>query len=296
MTVYLGDHGFIELQRTSNIPIYATVDRAAVNPDRRRFSFAEQLNDELITGDQVDIISQTNDTLDFISGYTRSAWRGYIYVDILGGIRLYNAFDDAITGNVSSALELVIPSNAAQLLIKTRNSRYRQIAKVKNFEFTTERETIDLTALGDNFRKQFEAGIIQGQGSIDCFWDHKLELCDPEQCSAVDVELPAYLAQLCIRLVQGSDFLGRFFIYTPGGDDPRASRSSVWYEAECIITDVTVAVNPTEIIESSIRFVTNGPFRLLIGDAPSYLLTEESDKILLEQNNEGGAIILAADN
>ena len=36
-------------------------------------------------------------------------------------------------------------------------------------------------------------------------------MCD---ISTADQELPAYLAKLVLRLNQGSDFWGRFFIYT----------------------------------------------------------------------------------
>lgn len=291
MTVYLGDNGFVELKRSSGAPITGTVGVADVNLERRRFSFREFTSGELLTGDQVDILRVGGDNLDLISGVTATDWRGYVFVDILGGIRLYDSFDLAIRGEVSEALQLKTPGTPQEIAIQTRSSRFNKLAQIKQFDFTTERETIDITNLGDDFRKQYDAGLIQGQGRLDCFWDYSHKLCDASGCSGT--ELPIYLAQLCIRLVQGADFFGRFFIYTPGGEDARASQNAVWYEAECVVTNVSISVAPTEAIESSIDFVTTGPFRLLIGEPPSYLLTEERTRILLEQNNDGGAIILS---
>ena len=139
-----------------------------------------------------------------------------------------------------------------------------------------------------NFASGLRLGLVSGQGRIECFWDHANELCDPSGCSGA--ELPIYLAQLCIRLVQGADFFARFFIYTPGGDDPRGDVNSVWYESECIVTNVSVTVPAGEAIESAIDFVTTGDFKLLIGTPPSYLLTEEPAKLLQE---DGSGIFLS---
>ena len=55
MTVYLGSDGCVELKRSSSQAIIATVGTADVNPERRRFSFAQDVSGELITGDLVDI-------------------------------------------------------------------------------------------------------------------------------------------------------------------------------------------------------------------------------------------------
>lgn len=289
MTVYLGDHGFVELKRASGDNIAATIGISDVNPDRRRFSFAQDVRSELIQGDQIDLVRTDGAKLDFIVGHDERDWRGYISVDIMGGIRLYDNFEASVRGELNEALELKEPAADNPVAIQTRGSRYLQLAQVKQFDFTTERETVDTTLLSDQFRKRYEAGLISGQGRLECFWDHKQELCDPYQCKD-NTELPVYLAQLCIRLVQGADFMGRFFIYTPGGDDPRASANAVWYEAECIVTNVSVNVSPTELIESSIDFLTTGPIRLLIGTPPNYLLTEEPALLLQE---DGSGLLLA---
>ena len=289
MTVYLGDHGAVELKRASGAPIQTTIGIGDVNVDKRRFSFPEDVRGELINGDQIDLVRTDGSNLDLIQGHDDPDWRGYVFVDIMGGIRLYDSFEASIRGEQNEALLLKTPSTAQPIAIQTRNTRYNQIAQVKQFDFTTERSQVEITHLGDQFRKQYEAGLISGQGRLDCFWDHKLEMCDPFQCGQ-GVELPIYLAQLCIRLTQGADFMGRFFIYTPGGDDLRESSNSVWYEADCIVTNVSVTVTPDEIIESSIDFVTTGTIRLLVGVPPSYLLTEEPAKLLQE---DGSGLLLA---
>ena len=293
MTVYLGDHGFVELKRTSGAPIRATLDAEGVNTDKRRFSFEGDVQQELITGDRIEIrrVSDTNENLELVAGENDRDWGGYAHIDIIGGVRLYKTFEESIRGNLSEAVELVKPSEDQRLEIETANERYRCLARIQQFEFTTERETIDTTILGDNFRKRYEAGLISGQGRLDCFWDHKNELCDPDGVYDSGAELPIYLAQLCIRLVQGADFLGRFFIYAASeSDDPRASENSVWYEAECVVTNVSITVSPTQIIQTSIDFVTTGQIRLLVGVAPSYLLKEDTDRLLLE---DGSGIFLA---
>ena len=297
MTVYLGDHGFIELKRTAGTPIRARLRSQDVNVEKRRFSFEGNVQQELITGDHVEIlrVDEGNPDLELVAGETDRDWTGYIFVDIVGGIRLYDTFEASVRGNKNEAIELVEPSGNQTITVKTVNTRYRCLAQVQRFEFTTERETIDTTILGDKFRTRYESGLISGQGRLDCFWDHKNEICDPYGLNGPGAELPVYLAQLCIRLVQGADFDGRFFIYSAGhGDDPRTSENSVWYEAECVVTNVSITVSPTDVIQASIDFVTTGPIRLLIGTAPSYLLKEDTDRLLLEEEgNEGGAIFLA---
>ena len=77
MTVYLGSDGRVELKRSSSQAIVATVGTADVNPERRRFSFAQDVSGELITGDLVDIRHKNaKDVLKFIEGFRANGWRG----------------------------------------------------------------------------------------------------------------------------------------------------------------------------------------------------------------------------
>ena len=87
--------------------------------------------------------------------------------------------------------------------------------------------------------------------------------------------------------MQGADFFGRFYIHR----SPEIGGDSVWYEAECIVTNTSVAVQPGDIIRSNIQFVTTGRIQLDFG-VPRYrlllepsqngaVLTELSDTIML---------------
>jgi hypothetical protein len=143
---------------------------------------------------------------------------------------------------------------------------------------TTSREQVDLTNLGDEFRNQYEAGIISGQGTMNCIWEHSYETGNRKSEYGTDSEFPFYLAQLIVRTQQGSDFDGLFYIYR----DTNNAKNNVFYEANCIITNVAVSVSPAEVIETRIEFVTNGSVKLKTGDTPGYLLQENSDKILQE--------------
>ena len=107
MTVYLGDSGLVELKRASASGIQVTVGVGDVNPERRRFSFSEDVQGELITGDQVDIVLVPKGNLDFIVNHAKRDWRGYVYIDVMGGLRLYDTFTDAIAGEITSAVELL---------------------------------------------------------------------------------------------------------------------------------------------------------------------------------------------
>ena len=285
MTVYLGKHGAIELQRISGEPVSATLTPADVSVDAKRFSFADrEVWGEFINGDQVDIERTDGGNLELIDGHNFPDWRGYIFVNQLGGMRLYDSFSGAIGGALEDALDLIEPSVTQQIKITTRNSGFNFLARIKGYEITTERDTVDITQLGEQFKQKYEAGLISGQGSIDCFWDHKRELCEPDGCG-LGAEFPMYLAQLCIRLTQGADFFGRFFVYRPDESsttDLRGDGTSVWYESECIVTNATVTVEATGIIESRIDFVTTKQIKLLTGVPPSYLLKEDGEFILQE--------------
>lgn len=289
MTVYLGSQGFLELKRDSaELAAKSSLDKSDVNVARRRFSI-DGAEGSLITGDQVTIATSDKTALVLIKDHVNSKgeyhadWSGFIYIDDAGGIRLYDTFNESLQGGFERAVELVEPTTSKDITIKTRSSQFRGLASVKSFDFTTTREQVDITALGSEFKDQYEAGLISGQGSVDCFWSHASSCFD--DCSDLSVEFPAYLARLCIRLQQGSDFMGRFFLYV--GNDPEVD-PSVWYEAECIVTNASVTVEPTQIISSSIDFVTTGQVRLHQGMPPAFMLQQDGDLLLTEDGDPIG--------
>ena len=310
MAFYTGEAGCIELKRTGGggrNPCGGTdtenaLNRVRVHLDdgdvtvaRRRFNVRENIDGVFISGDQVDIERIDGQDLILVEGHDYNDWRGFVNVDMLGGLRLYKSFDDAISGEVSKALPLEATTERQVLRISTRSDSFTPLANVTSFEFTTDRQTIDTTTLGSEFVQQYEAGLISGQGVINCLWEDKANIC--EETGLPDTsgyEFPYYLAQLCIRLKEGADFFGRFFIYK--NDTVNAPiESSVWYEAECIVTQVSTSVEPGRLITSTINFVTTGKFRLSSGVPPYYLLQEDGfSYILLEENQELGKILINA--
>ena len=278
MGVYFGQSGEIALKRDSLQSTLSTkLDPSDVNTSRRRFS-VDHSSGSLLTGDKVDIATADKSTLELVNGHSYEDGSWYINVDPVGGLRLYDTFAKAIEGLQSTALALVVPSASKDILIKTRNENFRHVANVRDFEMTTSREQVDLTNLGDEFRNQYEAGIISGQGTMTCIWEHSYETGNRKTDYGTDSEFPFYLAQLIVRTQQGSDFDGLFYIYR----DTNNAKNNVFYEANCIITNVAVSVSPAEVIETRIEFVTNGAVKLKTGDTPGYLLQENSDKILQE--------------
>ena len=285
MTVYFGEQGQLQIKRKSSEAIRGPLDPSDVSVEKRRFSVGNNdIQGELLTGDQVDITRKDGGNLQLVSGHNYPDWRGYVFVDQLGGIRLFKTFDQALSGSIEAAVILITPTENQDIEIKTRGSNYNNLGQIVNYEFTTERDTINITNLGDQFKKQYDAGLITGQGQINCFFEYRSELCDPSGCDS-GVEFSIYLSQLCIRLVQGADFFGRFFIYTPSSDDSldvTGDEQSVWYDAECIVTNSTINVAATKAIESTINFVTTGQIRLSTGIPPASLLQEDSALILQE--------------
>ena len=67
--------------------------------------------------------------------------------------------------------------------------------------------------------------------------------------------------------------------------DGTNAKNNVYYEAECCVSNVAVSVAAAEVIETRIDFVTNGVIALKTGDTPGYLLQEDDDKILQENES-----------
>ena len=281
--IYLGQYGDIELQRDSlNSFLGTQLDPSDVNTSLKRFS-VKGASGALITGDFIDIETVDKSNLELVTGHNYPDGSWFVHVDALGGLRLYTTFEASISGGVTGSVALSTPSTRKDITIKTRNTRFRHLANITSFEISTMRDSVDLTSLGDQFKRQYEAGLISGQGTIECLWEHNQAKVNQE-CGD-DGEFPFYLAQLVVRLTQGADFKSRFYIYR----DNSNTSNSVWYQADCVVTNVVISVPATEQITSRIEFVTNGEIKLNTGSAPSYLLQEDNYKILQE---DGSPILL----
>ena len=281
MGVYFGQSGEIALKRDAlQAALQTKLDPFDVNTSTKRFS-VDHSSGSLLTGDEVEIETVDGSNLELVSGHNYPDGKWFLNVDPVGGIRLFNSFSKAIEGLTANALTLATPSSAKDITIKTRNERYRHVANIRDFEMTTSREQVDLTNLGDEFRNQYEAGLISGQGTMNCIWEHSYETGDRKNEYGAESEFAFYLAQLIVRTQQGSDFDGLFYIYR----DSNNKKNNVYYEANCIITNVAVSVNAAEVIDTRIEFVTNGVIRLKTGDTVGYILQEDNDKILQENES-----------
>ena len=298
MGVYLGQNGKVLLTRgAGRQPYMFELNNSDINVARRRFAIPASAQ-QFVTGDLIEI--STLPTADDIEleltpkhkdddGNLYNSYEGYVHVDPLGGIRLYNTFAAAVTGAFDDAEELGEFSNAdsKQLIaigLVPQTAR-KCLANVRSFEITTSRENIDTTCLSNNYRQEYEDGLIQGQGTLECLWR------GPDSCelaSTSDVEFAEYLAQLCIRLVQGCSFHGFFYMYFGATSDQK----STWYEcAECLVTNVVVNVDPANIITTQIQFVTSGPIVLRHGYPPAFLLLEDADASKLLQEDGDGLML-----
>ena len=309
MTVYLGEDGYVELRRTGDSDLivrdYITPDD--INVVNRRFSVQNNSTNGyfLSTGDRVSIQNAgdavrgwgeqpSNDPLDdpwLLVNHTDDngkyypEWTGYVGIDAMGGIRLFNNYEASIRNQLNDALELIPPTATTQLWFQQKNNKYRCLGGIRDYEFTTERETIDTTRLGDFFRKQYEAGLISGQGTLNCFFNYRSEPCVTDPSLSFEQEFPIYLSALCVRIITGAEFFGRFVLHA---DAERA----VFYESKCIVTNATVSITPDQLIQSTIQFITNGAINLRVGKIPGVLLQDGdgistvADSLLLQEDDD----------
>ena len=276
MGIYLGESGHVELLRESlNVPLHSDLDPSDVNVIRKRFSF-DFPHGALITGDRIEIRTRDGNNLELVAGHEFPDWDGYIGVDDAGGVALYETFSQALQNNKNTALALIEPSYSQPISVRNTQIRYRCVAQITEYQITTTRETVDISTLGDEFRAQYAGGLISGQGTLNCLWEYKGSC---EDNNGERLEYPHYLAQLCIRTVQGASFQGRFYLDTSNPD------SYLWYEARCIVTNVAMSFAPAVPVTCNIQFVTSGPVALHMGMPPAYLLQEDGNLLLQEDGD-----------
>ena len=285
MSVYLGTHGEIELQRQfGDVELTSTINPSDVNATKKRFSFDFE-HGQLISGDQIEITSTDNSVLDFIDSYTDSSVKKFIHVDELDGIRLYNTFAHAVNGGTTNAIALAAPANNIPIRVKVQNSEYKVLAQVNSFELNTERETVDTTTLSDEFRSRIST-LMSGSGRMSCFWEYT---------GNQDKELPNYLVELILRTKVGSQFKARFYIkrsdHNPSGI-LAASNDEIFYEFSGVLTGCAVQFAPNNTVQVQADFISTGPIQLRMDlDVESKLLQEDADDILTE-DGAGNAVLL----
>ena len=279
MTVYLGTHGKIELQREfDGGALSGTIKADDVNTSAKRFSF-DFTHGQLLTGDQIEITSTDDSALDFIDSYTDSSVKKFIYVDELDGIRLYDSYANAVNGGKTNATSLAAPGDDIPIKVEVKNSSYRLIAQVNSFEINTERETVDTTSLSDEFRTRVNT-LISGSGRISAFWEYTGDTSN---------ELPNYLMELVLRTRVGSNFKGKFYLktedYNPSGVSSR-SDDEIWYQANGVITAAAVQFAPDNTVQITADFITTGEIQIRMDlETADTTLTESGDEVVLEQDD-----------
>ena len=275
MSIYLGNSGGVTIKRTAVGAgfIGGTLQIADVDANANRFSF-DFPSSAIITGDRIEIATQDGSNLELVEGHDFPDGRWFAHVDMAGGIRLYDTFEKSINGGFTNAISLITPSKSQPIFIRNRDDDYNCVAQIQSYDISTSRENVDLTVLGESFRENYANGLISGQGSLTCLWDYRKTMCDPNY--SAESETPNYFAQLLLRLEQGSSFMGHFFVN-------RSTSPAVWYQADCVVTNVAFTFEPAQAIQTVIQFVTSGEIRLMMGELPAFLLQQDDDLILLEQ-------------
>ena len=295
MGIYLGNVGGIEITRKSfEGSKESLVNPSDVNPARDRFSFDFD-EGYLISGDLVELTTTDGTNLDFVdaSGWSnntvQTSGNWYVFIDELGGIRLYDNFDDSLEGSTSGLVPLTAIARDIPIRVVVRDRDTRLLACITDYELNTNRETVDITALSDQYRQQYSS-LITGSGSLTAQWDY---------IKGNGNEPVHYLMQLVLRTEIGSGFRAKFYIKSADTDAAGGAFSAsqfndaLWWEFDAIVTNSATSFAPGEIIVSRIDFVTTGAIRLRARTtAPRRLLQEDGDLLVLEQ---GGYYLLEGD-
>lgn len=295
MGVYLGNVGNVEIKRrTIEGALESVVNPSDVNAGRDRFSFDFDEN-ALISGDLVEIKTTDGTDLDFVdaSGWTDGvvhpdgAW--YIFIDEIGGIRLYDNFDNSLEGSTAGLISLAAIARDIPIAVTVQSRDSRLIASITDYELNTNRETVDITSLSDQHRQQYSS-LISGSGRLTAQWDY---------INQIGKEPVNYLMQLVLRTEIGSMFSAKFYIKSADTDAAGGSFSatqfndSLWWEFDALVTNSATSFAPGDIVISTIDFAATGPIRLRARTtAERRLLQEDGDPILLEQ---GGYLLLEGD-
>ena len=286
MSVFFGGGGSVELTRSSIDEVFASVvNPSDVNPTRNHFSF-DFPQGQLLTGDQLEIKATDGGLLDFVVGWSYPDGKWYIHVDEVGSIRLYQEFTDAVEGEGPGRVDLQLPSRDIPIEVRVHNAFPRMLGEVTDFELNTSRDAVDVSELGEEFKRQYDT-LISGSGMLSCFFDYNHELCGGERVSSgFEPELAIYMHQLILRQQLGSGFHARLFLISRFSGHDRDDE--VWYEFDALITNVGVAFSPTQPVKSQIQFVTTGEVKLRVKTVSNYLLQEDLGRVRLERNQGAG--------
>ena len=298
MAVYIGNAGSIELTRTGIAgALSSVVTTGDVNPTVNRFGFDFPAG-SILTGDFIEIKSTVN--LAFIAstgwaaGSVFSSGNWYVNIDYAGGVTLYSTFAAALAGETTGRVDLVAIGADIPISVSVVNTVPRALGQVVSYDFTTDRETVDISSLGDEFRQQYST-MITGSGRITCLFDYAYASGTTYKVptgAASYPELAVYLHALLLRQQFGSEFKAKLYIIGAGqGQGRLALNDTVWHEITGIVTQAGITFESDTAMTSTIQFVTTGPISLrTLTTPPSYLTQEDGGRIKLEDST--GYILL----
>lgn len=290
MTVFLGNAGVVRLRRSTPERTFTSeVNSGDIDTSANRFSFDFPAG-MLLTGDLLQIKRVGAGDLTFIAA---SGWEGnaqlpdgnwYINVDELGGICLYQTFQNALAGGSTGKVSLaaISASTVIEIEVTSVQADYRILGLVQSFELNNDREVVDVTALSDEFRTN-KSGLVSGNGSIQCQFHYK----PGEAGLAGDVEIAGYLHELILRQKLGAEFDAQLFIVETGQNES-SPRESLYFDFKGIVVNAAISLEASSLTTSSFQFVTTGEINMRLGTpGPGFLLKEDADKVLLEQPGDG---------
>ena len=281
MTYFLGTLGNVRLRRNNENALSTSVSDADVTSILNRIGF-EGAIDNLLTGDRVTISTDDPRGLLF---FDVSAWIDgvsavqqrisvFINVNVAGGLRFFRNFSDAVNNNRAAELQVAsFVGDPISVTVDVTNFRTNVLGSVSNYEFNTDRESLDTTTLTDKFKRMYSAGLISGAGSIDCNFSY--------ETSGIK-ETPLLMLQLIQRVDIGSQFDCLLSI-TDSENDPTVS--DIYYEFTAMVTRSGIQVAAGDLITCRIDFVTTGEIRLVVGRPSGYVLKEDEDRIELNQDS-----------
>lgn len=304
MAFYLGNHGNIRLRRGTDTQLGSFT--AAISPDDINTSLnrlgVEDSIDNLVTGDRVVFSTSDNRRLDFIpdsrfgeldflqtqsgnqlitqsgdllfkNGLTKNDFTAYVNVNPLGGLRLFTEFADAINNERSNEIALDSTTNEPiETRLSVRDTRFNVVGNVSRYEFNTSRDAIDVTALSDKYKQQYNAGVISGSGRIECAFDYTV---------GSNEEAPIIMLQTIQRLDLGCAFDLALYLTDK---EVVPSVTSVFYLTTAVTTSTGISVEAGGLVSCTIDFVTTGQIKLVIGRPDEYLLKEDDDRMQVEHS------------
>ena len=294
MSVYLGTKGRVELRRTSGGQTFSTTISPSEILVAKKLLGLDPIStfetSRLITGDEVQLEGFSNadltsvTSLAFFASGGANTWSGFVHVDDLGGVRLYETFAHAVTGGTTNAIALAAShSHDIYVRVTIQSTNYRILGQTTSYELNTNREAVDTTVLGEKIRHQVST-LVSGSGRIESFWDYR------DTVGSGEYESSQYLYQLLLRAQLGARFDAHFYVktsgYSPSGD-AGTSDDVIYYQVSGILTGTALAFDVANLVKVTADFVTTGEIKLVVLTAPEYaVLMESGDDLLLEDGSD----------